>query len=339
MDVQTDLGVTRLTFADGLLIELLAALERTAKGGLVALTAPSAIADDLERWCRLTENALVDATPMSEGTRFVVRHGPAPKEESRPLGERLWIYANFDCNLRCDYCCVRSSPEAPRRDLGLDAYRRIALESPPLGVREFFVTGGEPMLLPYIRDALAELARVRPTTVLTNGMLLKGERLASLAPLAKLPLTFQISLDSPTAELHDLHRGRGSWERARRGANAIRDAGFRVRLAATVSSDDDEAAFRRFLDSENVAEEDRLVRRIALRGFAEGGIALSRADLVPEITLSDRGVHWHPVGADDADLFVTDQIFPLAHAFAAARAAAEREMAFGARLTSVFHCA
>jgi methionine synthase II (cobalamin-independent) len=46
------------------------------------------------------------------------------------------------------------------------------------------------------------------------------------------------------------------------------------------------------------------IRRIALRGFATKGIALARADLVPEITITADGVYWHPVGAEDADLFV-----------------------------------
>ncbi len=31
---------------------------------------------------------------------------------ARP-GSRLWIYTNVDCNLACDYCCVRSSPRTP----------------------------------------------------------------------------------------------------------------------------------------------------------------------------------------------------------------------------------
>ena len=45
------------------------------------------------------------------------------------------------------------------------------------------------------------------------------------------------------------------------------------------------------------------------------GIALARADLVPEITITAEGVYWHPVGAEDADLLVTPDIFPLAERF------------------------
>ena len=71
-----------------------------------------------------------------------------------------------------------------------------------------------------------------------------------------------------------------------------------MRLAATVASEDEAEAFRGFLDSHEIAEEDRVIRRIALRGFASEGVALARVDLMPEITITAEGVYWHPVGAE-----------------------------------------
>jgi hypothetical protein len=50
-------------------------------------------------------------------------------------------------------------------------------------------------------------------------------------------------------------------------------------------------------------------------------------------------VYWHPVGAEDEDLLVTPDIFPLADAFAAARRAWERERAHAQRLATIFNCA
>ena len=47
-----------------------------------------------------------------------------------------------------------------------------------------------------------------------------------------------------------------------------RAEGFRVRLAATVSTEDEAEEFRRFLDTRQIREEDRVIRRKALRGFA-----------------------------------------------------------------------
>jgi pyruvate-formate lyase-activating enzyme/TusA-related sulfurtransferase len=345
-DIELDVGAK--TFATGLLIELIAALRRTRPGDLVAVASSEpTVGNDLETWCRFTRNSLVDVTVERDQHRWVIRCGEAPAEVDskapaeveRTLGSRLWLYTNFDCNLRCDYCCVRSSPKAPRRALGSARVRQIAEEATALGVDEIFVTGGEPFLLGDIGDILTDCAAAAPTTVLTNGMLLVGRRLEILRALPRDRVTLQISLDSPTPERHDRHRGKGSWAKAWDGAERARAEGFRVRLAATVATDAEAAEFRQFLDDKKISERDRVIRRIALRGFAEQGIALARADLVPEITITADGVYWHPVGAEDADLLVTRDIFPLADAFAEARRAFERERAHAFRLATIFNCA
>jgi pyruvate-formate lyase-activating enzyme/TusA-related sulfurtransferase len=337
-DLELDAGSS--TFASGLLPQLIAALRRSGPGDLIAVVSGDAsLGIDLDAWCRFTRNSLIESTTENGRTRWVIRYGEAPADDARPIGSRVWLYTNFDCNLRCDYCCVRSSPEAPRRALGLERVRRIASEAGGLGVGEFFVTGGEPFLLPDIGQILSACAAAAPTTVLTNGMLFAGPRLASLRALPRDRVTLQISIDSPTPAQHDRHRGQGSWARAWRGIERARAEGFRVRLAATVSDDAEAQEFSRFLDARQIRAEDRVIRRIALRGAAAQGLALVRADLVPEITITAEGVYWHPVGADDADLFLTAEIFPLADAFAALRRALDREREHGRRLASIFNCA
>jgi pyruvate-formate lyase-activating enzyme len=344
--IELDAGTK--TFATGLLIELIAARRSLNTGDLLAVASSNRmLGTELEAWCRFTRNVLVDVTIEQDIHRWVIRCGEAPAEADREapaegprgLGSRLWLYTNFDCNLRCDYCCVRSSPKAPRRALGSERVRRIAREATVLGVGEIFVTGGEPFLLADIGDILAACAAAAPTTVLTNGMLLVGRRLQILRELPRDCVTLQISLDSPTPERHDRHRGAGTWAKAWNGIERARAEGFRVRLAATVATEAEAVEFRQFLDKAKVSEQDRIIRRIALRGFAEKGIALARADLVPEITITADGVYWHPVGAEDEDLLVTRDIFPLAEAFAAARRAWERERAHAHRLATIFNCA
>jgi pyruvate-formate lyase-activating enzyme len=340
MKADIDLDIRRKTFASGLLPELIAVLHRSRPGDLVAVVGDDAsIGPELETWCRFTGNPLQEATIEKGRTRWIFRCGAVAADEARPVGSRVWLYTNFDCNLRCDYCCVRSSPETPRRALGLERVRRIASEAAELSVGEIFVTGGEPFLLPDIGEILTACAAAAPTTVLTNGMLFAGRRLESLRALARERVTLQISLDSPTPERHDRHRGKGTWAHAWKGIERARAEGFRVRLAATVSDDIEAQEFSRFLDAQEICAEDRVIRRVALRGFAPQGLALARADLVPEITISAEGVYWHPVGADDADLLLTAEIFPLAEAFAALRRALERETEHGRRLATIFNCA
>jgi len=343
-DFELDIG--RKTFASGLLLEVIAVLRRCRPGDLVALLGDDkSVGPELETWCRFTGNSLLDATAEQGRTRWVFRCGsvpvPArvPAEDNRPVGSRLWLYTNFDCNLHCDYCCVRSSPTAPRRELGLARVQRITREAAELGVKEIFVTGGEPFLQEDIGEILISCAAAAPTTVLTNGMLFTGRRAESLRALPRDRIVLQISLDSAGPELHDLHRGPGTWARTREGIQRARAHGFRVRLAATVSTDTEAEAFRQFLDEEKIAADDRVIRRIALRGVASEGIAVSRADLVPEVTITADGVYWHPVGAEDADLLVTREIFPLSESFAAVRRAFDREGEHANKLARIFNCA
>ena len=339
-DIELDIGLR--TFASGVLPELIAVLRRSRPGDLVAVTGDEqGIGPELETWCRFTRNPLLEATVDTGRTRWVFRCGPvaASADDNRPLGSRLWLYTNFDCNLQCDYCCVRSSPMAARRELGLGRIQRIAREAAELAVKEIFVTGGEPFLLEDIGEILASCAAAAPTTVLTNGTLFVGRRAESLRSLPRDRIVLQISLDSATPDRHDLHRGPGTWARTRQGIQHARAQGFRVRLAATVSTDAEAEEFRQFLDDENIAAEDRVIRRIALRGVASEGVAVTRADLVPEITITAEGVYWHPVGAEDADLIVTHDIFPLSESFAAVRRALDRELEHGNKLARIFNCA
>jgi len=189
------------------------------------------------------------------------------------------------------------------------------------------------------RESSHTFAAAAPITVLTNGMLFTGSRLETLRSLQRERVALQISLDSPTPERHESHRGKGTWARTWKGIERARAEGFRVRLAATVSTETEAEEFRSFLDAHHVSEENRVIRRIALRGSATQGIALARIDLVPEVTITAEGVFWHPVGAEDNDLLVSREIFPLADSFAAVRHAFDREHEHQRRLARIFNCA
>src|SRR5689334_16017766 len=146
---------------------------------------------------------------------------------------KLWIYTNYDCNLRCSYCVAKSSPNAPRRAIGLENVRRLVDEAVALGFEQVFFTGGEPFVLNDIYDMLAySSARVK-TNVLTNAMLLRGQRLDRLCAINNDDLVVQVSLDGGCPEDHDAYRGKGSWAKTVEGIQMLQERGFRVRLSTT----------------------------------------------------------------------------------------------------------
>jgi sulfatase maturation enzyme AslB (radical SAM superfamily) len=130
--------------------ELIAALRRSRQPDLMAVvTSEFNLSADFDAWCRFTRNSLIESTVEAGRSRYVIRCGEVMPEleAARVVGSRLWLYTNFDCNLRCSYCCVRSSPRTERRPLGVARVRRISSEAAQLGVQEIFLTGGEPFLL------------------------------------------------------------------------------------------------------------------------------------------------------------------------------------------------
>src|SRR5512143_3763470 len=124
---------------------------------------------------------------------------------------KLWIYINYDCNLQCAYCSVESGPTAPRRALSLSTVRQLVDEALALNFTEVFFTGGEPFILDEIYAMLAYASARLKTTVLTNAMLLKNQRLERLCAIRNDNLIVQVSLDGAQPDQHDAYRGTGSW--------------------------------------------------------------------------------------------------------------------------------
>jgi len=311
----------------GVVLDLVERVGGVASGATVAVPlgsddARGELVETVSAWCARTGNELVEV----RGDVAIVQHGRSPDPlaglaPDQLPGTRLWLYTNFDCNLACDYCCVRSSPQTARRALGLDRVRQLAAEAVEAGVSELVLTGGEPFLLPDLDELVAACTAALPTTLLTNGMLLHGRRLERLRRMDRARLALQISLDSATPELHDQHRGPGSWARAVAGIRTAQAEGFRVRVAATLPAEQagDLGPFHAFLDSLSIAPEDQVIRALAHRGVAEAGLELTVESLIPEVTITADGVYWHPVAADHLDQLVSRQIFPLSLAIAEVR--------------------
>jgi len=327
------------------LMRLMATLADGAAGQVIVTSA--ADRELAEKWCTRSGNTVVDASLDASGAgTLTVRRG-RPLDPllvlgpDRMPGARLWMYTNFHCNLACDYCCVASSPQTPRRELGTDRIARLARAAADWGVHELFLTGGEPFLLPDIGTIVRSCATLLPTTVLTNGMVFRGRGLRELKSIPRDNVALQISLDSATPELHDSHRGQGSWAKAVAGIRLALGLGFRVRVAATVAAPvpGELNAFHQYLDELGIARDDQVVRPVAYEGLASEGMVITRESLVPEVTVTADGVYWHPVAATDEDALVTDRIEPLAPALDEISRAFAEQWARRASAAQLFPCA
>jgi MoaA/NifB/PqqE/SkfB family radical SAM enzyme len=97
------------------------------------------------------------------------------------------------CNLRCRFCNV---PSLPNPDMSIEQIGVAFDRLEEIGIPVLGVTGGEPFLradLPEILRAAQD--RGMKVTLVTNGHLLDGARMASIAPFHNI-VHFALSLDS-----------------------------------------------------------------------------------------------------------------------------------------------
>ena len=120
---------------------------------------------------------------------------------------------------------------------------RVA-EGVTLGVREIYLTGGEPFLHRELEGIVEDTLAVAPVTVLTNGTLFTPARvrwLASTTRASRYSLELRVSLDGTEAAAHDAFRGAGAWRRTMDGLRALRSAGLFPIITLTRPAQEDAA--------------------------------------------------------------------------------------------------
>jgi sulfatase maturation enzyme AslB (radical SAM superfamily) len=167
----------------------------------------------------------------------------------------LWFQvAGTLCNLECTHCFISCSPHNRRFGfLSLEAVRCAFEESVPLGVKEFYFTGGEPFLNRDMPAILELTLQYGPASVLTNGTVLKDEwlrRLRAAEDSSLYSLEFRVSMDGFTVAENDAVRGAGTFERILGGVRLLLAHGFLPILTVTHTRDDqsDEELFRGFVE-------------------------------------------------------------------------------------------
>jgi sulfatase maturation enzyme AslB (radical SAM superfamily) len=242
--------------------------------------------------------------------------------------DHLWFQvAGTLCNLTCRHCFISCSPH--NRSFGflsLDDVRRALEESVPLGVKEYYFTGGEPFLNPDMTAILELTLRYGPATVLTNGTVFKEEwltRLRRAEEASGYSLEIRVSIDGPDAETNDPVRGAGTFDRAMRGVRQLLAHDFLPIITAACTRDDQDAdeLFYRFVEMlkangysrprvkilptlrlgaealrQRGYRDDERVSVEMMDGFDEGQLICSHSRVV-----TDRGVFVCPILIDSPD--------------------------------------
>ena len=241
------------------------------------------------------------------------------------VGDRLWLYSTYHCNLACKYCLTESSPRiANRRTLDRGEMVAAVEQARELGIRRVGITGGEPFMLSGFPELLAEIGEMLPTLALTNATLFNERIVERIAPLAEADVALQISLDSDQPTRNDEFRGPDNYAKVLDAIPRLLDRGIRVRIATTVQDQTPDELHRLCVLHRGlgISDDDHVVRSVVRRGRADTedmGLELGPTDVLPELTLTADGAFMHPFaptvrhGRTDLDLLVSRRILPLEH--------------------------
>jgi MoaA/NifB/PqqE/SkfB family radical SAM enzyme len=126
------------------------------------------------------------------------------------------------CNLYCGFCYDRKDVD-PTKEMSFDEWRRALLSVKELA-GEYFISfsGGEVMLMKWFPDLLQFCAdNGIKGGVLTNGTAINDKTAPRL--IGANPFELSLSIDGPTAEIHDRVRGRkGSFDMVCRAVSLFR---------------------------------------------------------------------------------------------------------------------
>jgi predicted glycosyltransferase/MoaA/NifB/PqqE/SkfB family radical SAM enzyme len=145
--------------------------------------------------------------------------------------ECIKIRVNSKCNLACDMCSwKRESIALPEA-----AFRSLILRSRIIGVRVINVTGGEPTLLPDLKDILKYIKDNGFRVSLSTNGYVGPERLKEIVPLVDM---VDISLDSYDADIHDRIRGKtGAFKKTMGTIGLLAASNLRPHINVTIRPD------------------------------------------------------------------------------------------------------
>lgn len=156
--------------------------------------------------------------------------------------DTLWLQLTGTlCNIACRHCFITCGPKEDRVPMmSRQRIEDLLIEARELGVKEFYFTGGEPMLHPEFFAIIERTLQEGPTNVLTNGMLIDrpaAQTLRQLFDAARYSLDIRVSLDGMTEAENDPVRGRGTFTTITQGIRNLGEVGLSPVLTVVEHAD------------------------------------------------------------------------------------------------------
>ena len=135
--------------------------------------------------------------------------------------ESLDLNITNKCNLRCSYCSHFSSAGDTDTDLSMEEWLKFFRELKECAVKDVCLCGGEPLIRKDLRELINGIRDNKMRySILSNGTLITDE-LVKFIKLSGRCNSFQVSIDGPGPESHDVFRGKGTFEKALAGLKIL----------------------------------------------------------------------------------------------------------------------
>jgi len=194
-----------------------------------------------------------DGDEVKQRQNWLKSHKPIVYEKMMKFPEKiargesiaiLQFQYDYLCNFDCEHCCIDKfyvpkdwEAASGRRKFELEDVRRLSQEAHDMGLANFVITGGEPLLLKEF-DQLVEAIDPEKFYLASdsNGWFLDLEKAKHLKKIGVDKM--QLSLDGVDADSHDtFRRKRGSWDKVMRAIDACNEADLHVILSTVVWKD------------------------------------------------------------------------------------------------------
>ncbi len=144
------------------------------------------------------------------------------------------LHLTHNCNLACKHCFQSSCFKSDKNShLEVNKWIDIFRQFENLNMHNIIISGGEPLYYEHFCDLMSQVVNYRLNfIIMTNGMLINSSHI-SLFKKKNVQLT--ISVDGHNAAMHDLLRGKGTFEKLDKILSLLVENNINVNIAYTIN--------------------------------------------------------------------------------------------------------